>query len=332
MKISVCIATYNQAAYLEQSIKSVFTQTLQPFEVIVSNDCSTDDTKLILDRLSSEYKNLKVIHQPINLGMVKNTNVCLKVATGDYVVKLDSDDYLLPDYIEELSLLLDTYPEAGYAHGSVQEIDGFGKNGTIRTLFRKTGFVDGDTALKSCVKGYKVAANIIMFRRSVLSGANYITSNVDFAEDYYLSAQIAALGFGNVYNEKILSCYRVWADNGNVRQKRKLNEINGLRIIFEEVIQPAFTLKGWNAEITAKARARFANKQSSCLGWTIYSNEEKKELEKAIFQLSNGLITHVYVKIYKLGYGEVIHFYQALLNWLKQIAKSILLSRNKIST
>ena len=325
MKISVCIPSYNQAAYIEQSIRSVFAQTLQPNEVIVSNDCSTDETKSILDNLSKEFEKLKVIHQPINLGMVKNTNHCLKLANGEFIVKLDSDDYLLPPYVEVLSSLLKKYPEAGYAHGAVQEIDVHGKNVIVRKLFRKTGFVDSSTALKSCVKGYKVAANIIMFKKEVLSKVNYTTSDVDFAEDYYLSAQIAASGYGNVYSEEVLSCYRVWADTGNIRQKRKLDEINGLRIIFEKIISPAFISKGWNTAILDKAKASLASKQASCLGWSTYSDKEKRELESAIVQLSNNYKTHIYVWIYKNGYGITINYYNDLQNLLKQRAKRILL-------
>lgn len=325
MKISVCIPSYNQAAYIEQSIRSVFAQTLQPDEVIVSNDCSTDGTESILDNLAREFEKLKVIHQPINLGMVKNTNHCLKLADGEFIVKLDSDDYLLPQYIEILSSLLKEYPEAGYAHGAVQEIDVHGENVVIRELFRKTGFVDSNTALKSCVKGYKVAANIIMFKKEVLSKVNYITSDVDFAEDYYLSAQIAALGYGNVYSEKVLSCYRVWADTGNIRQKRKLDEINGLRIIFEKVISPAFISKGWDTATLTNATANLASKQASCLGWSMYSDKEKQELESAIFNLSNNYKTHIYVWAYKSGYGNTINHYYKLQNLLRQKAKRILL-------
>ena len=324
MKISVCIPSYNQADYIEQSIRSVFAQTVQPCEVIVSNDCSTDGTKLILDNLAKEFEKLKVIHQPINLGMVQNTNHCLRLANGEFIVKLDSDDYLLSQYIEVLSSLLKEYAEAGYAHGAVQEIDVHGDNVVIRKLFRKTGFVNSDTALKSCVKGYKVAANIIMFRKEVLSKVNYITSDVDFAEDYYLSAQIAASGYGNVYSEKILSCYRVWADTGNIRQKRKLNEINGLRIIFEKVILPAFVTRGWNKVIISKAMTNLANRQASCLGWNIYSDKEKQELEKAIFQLSNNYKTRIHAWVYKSGYGNIINYYLESQNWFKQKVKRIL--------
>ncbi|MDB5009966.1 MAG: glycosyl transferase, partial [Mucilaginibacter sp.] len=59
--VSICICTYNQALYLEQAVRSAFQQTLLPIEIIVSDDCSTDETPQVLKRLSEELPLLKVI-------------------------------------------------------------------------------------------------------------------------------------------------------------------------------------------------------------------------------------------------------------------------------
>src|SRR5690606_11449056 len=114
----------------------------------------------------------KVVSQPTNLGMVKNTNTCLRMANGDLIVKLDSDDYLLPEYIQRLASLMVKYADAGYAHCAVNEINAVGHKLKTRILNRKADFKDADTALKESVHGYKVAANIIMFRKDVLEKVN----------------------------------------------------------------------------------------------------------------------------------------------------------------
>src|SRR5690606_22294684 len=111
--------------------------------------------------------------------------------------------------------------------------------------------------------------------------------NVRFGEDYYLSVSIASAGYGNVYDEQALACYRVWSDTDNVRKKRKLNEINGLRIIFEEAIIPRFQRKGWDLRPTDKARANFAKRQADCLSWNLFSKEELSALESALLKLSS---------------------------------------------
>ena len=258
MKVSVCIPTFNQAAYIEQTIKSCTQQTLKPFEILVSNDCSTDNTLEVLKRLSQEISILKVINQPGNRGMVPNTDAVLRAATGDYIVKLDSDDYLATTYIEKLSGLLDEHSSAGYAHGAVQEINGKGEFKKQRILARKTGFHDSDKALRNSIYGYQVAANIIMFRRSALEKVGFITAETNFAEDFYLSAQLAAANYGNVYFSEVLSYYRVWEDDGKVRQRRKLAEIIALRKVFEEVIEPAFKKRNWGMEKLYASKVSFA--------------------------------------------------------------------------
>ena len=85
MKVSVCIPTYNQSLYIEQAIQSAAQQSHPPFEIIVSNDCSTDGTAEILEKLAKEIPSLKVFNQPVNLGMVPNTNAVLRLATGEFI-------------------------------------------------------------------------------------------------------------------------------------------------------------------------------------------------------------------------------------------------------
>ena len=307
--ISVCIPTYNQANYIE---------------IIISNDASTDHTKNILDKLLTRVSNLCVVNQPINLGMSKNTDVCLRAAKGNIIVKLDSDDYLYPDYIKELSSLLNKYPEAGYAHANVHEVNEEGNIIKVRSLFRTIEYQSSEDALKSALKGYRVAANIIMFRKEALQKVGYIQSYQNFAEDYFLSVAMADNGFGNIYCNKILSGYRVWSDAGQVRQKRKLAEINGLDYVFKQGIVPAFAKRKWNLHPTKKAQENFACAQADCLGWSIYNETEKKELKQALLQLSNSKKTKAYIWAYLNGYGSFLQLYKNSITDVKKVIKKLL--------
>jgi len=329
LRISVCIPTFNQEIFIEQSIRSALNQTIPPFEIIVSNDCSTDGTRETLDKLSGEINILKVINQPQNLGISKNTNFCLRQATGDFIIRLDSDDLLSPDYIKLLSEELYKYPEAGYAHAAVNEIDENNNFLKERRLIRKPGFVNGEVALKASLNGYRVAANIIMFRKSALEKVGYISSGINFAEDYYLSAQLAAAGYGNVYSENVLASYRVWADIGKVRQKRKLEEIYGIRSLFDEVIEPAFKARGWGLAIVKSAREKFAINQSNCLGWSIYTDQEKIPLITALSGLSDTKKSRFFIWLYKKGYGVFPESYSKLNSKIKGFGKNLLLNLTK---
>ena len=225
MKISVCIPTYNQENFIEKAVKSAFNQTHVPSEIIVSDDCSTDGTQLVLQKLAIEIPILKIHRQSVNQGIAKNTDYCLRAAIGDLIVRLDSDDYLSPEYIKRLSALLRNCSNAGYAHCAIQEVDESGNFLKERRLFRKEVCQSADDALKAAVFGYRVAANVIMFTREALARADYLKGGANFAEDYNLTASISSMGFANVYDSEILAYYRVWADAGKVRQKRKLAEM-----------------------------------------------------------------------------------------------------------
>lgn len=323
MEVSVCIPTYNQSQYLTQAVRSAYNQSIKPIEIIVSDDCSTDDTSAVLDMLLKEIPLLKVIRQPINLGITGNTDSCLRLAKGEYIVRLDSDDCLSSQYIEKLSALLIKYPEAGYAHAAVQEVDQYGNYLQKRQLARKSGYQDSIAALKSAIKGYRVSANIIMFRRKALKKVDYMLNRPSSAEDYHLSASLAANGFGNVYLNETLSYYRVWIDTGKARLRRKLMEIVGIYKVYHEILEPAFVERGWSLRGINKSRTSVASVQADCLSWDVYTDEEKVQLKEALNKLSSSPKARGIAWLYLNGYGRFLDIYSGISFKLKSRFKQI---------
>jgi glycosyltransferase involved in cell wall biosynthesis len=327
--VSICIPTYNQSAYLERAIRSAYNQTYKPKEIIVCDDCSTDETRFVLERLTSEISILTVFYQPINLGISKNVDTCLRLASGDFVLRLDSDDILYPEYAEKVLGLMTEFPDAGYGHVAIQEVDQHDRKNTIRQLFRKAGYYSADEALRAASKGYRVAANIIMFRRSALEKVGYITTKVDFAEDYLLSVNIAAAGFGNVYLDEVLAAYRVWTDVAKVRQRRKLAEIKGIYGVFKDGLEPAYTKRGWDHRELEKRRADLAAGQADCLGWDIYTPAEKREINDVLLELSSSPKVKTLIWFYSNGLGAVVSILSKLIAAPKMLAKKAIIKFNQ---
>lgn len=309
--------------YIEMAIKSVLHQTISIYEIIVSNDCSTDSTRLVLETLEREIPIIKCVHQPFNLGMVKNIKAVMEMAQGDFIIMLDSDDMLKPDYTEKLLKQLILHPDAGYAHAAVQQIDQFGQIQKIRNLSRISGYESSNAALKKASKGYKVAANIIMFRREALEKVNYAPSPINFANDYYLVTSITSAGFGNVYLDVILSEYRVWVDSGKIRKKRKLIEISGLCLVITDVLEPAYKARNWSVIPILRLRKSLAIQHADCLGWEVYTDSEKKELRYAILQLHSSWSVKAVILLYLNGFGFIIDFYKYLGRSFKFILKTL---------
>lgn len=98
--ISIIIPIYNPGVeLLKKCLDSVLSQTYVKFECIAINDGSTDDTPLILDNYAKLDNRIKVIHKN-NGGPSETRNKGLKIARGEWVVIIDSDDWIEPDYIE----------------------------------------------------------------------------------------------------------------------------------------------------------------------------------------------------------------------------------------
>jgi glycosyltransferase involved in cell wall biosynthesis len=328
--VSVCICSYNQVLYLEKAIRSAVMQTIPPTEIIVSDDCSTDGSSILLDQLSLEIPALKVFHQQVNTGIAKNTDFCLRQATSEFVVRLDSDDLLLPHYVEELMSALLKHPNAGYAHAGVQEINERGAELRIRKIFRNQLYESGDKALRKSIDGYRVTANILMFRRSALSKVDYMAGRPNFGEDYHLTAALSSAGFGNVYLNQVLAQYRVWTDVGKVRQKRKLNEIIGIRKVFDDVIEPGYLMRGWNTNSLRNKRAAFACNHADCLGWNVYNEEEKNEILVELRKLSSSFKVDLYCLMYSRGYGWLAGIPSDLVSYIKSLIKPSMLKLNRV--
>ena len=99
-KVSVLIAVYNAERYLRQCLDSVCSQTLRDIQIICIDDCSTDASVQILDSYAADDARIEVIRMPKNCGQAVARNEGLKVADGDYVMMLDSDDWLEEDAVE----------------------------------------------------------------------------------------------------------------------------------------------------------------------------------------------------------------------------------------
>lgn len=93
--ISVIIPTYNRKDMLLRAVESVLMQKYSNIEIIIINDCSTDETKNYLDELSTNIQIVRVINNSINMNAGYNRNLGFREAKGDYVVFLDDDDYYI---------------------------------------------------------------------------------------------------------------------------------------------------------------------------------------------------------------------------------------------
>lgn len=92
-KVSVIMAIYNCSNYLEQAISSITQQTFTDWEFIICDDCSSDNSYEQAIRKAACDNRIKVIRNEKNSSLAPSLNRCLQLAKGEYIARMDGDDY-----------------------------------------------------------------------------------------------------------------------------------------------------------------------------------------------------------------------------------------------
>lgn len=129
-KISLIIPTYNVEKYIFETLQSVKNQTADPnlFEVIIVDDCSTDNTPFIIEKEIKDMTNVIYKRKEVNEGTSVARNEAIELSNGEYIALLDSDDLLEPIAIESTLKLIKNHPDAAYFYSKYKRIDAKGNS------------------------------------------------------------------------------------------------------------------------------------------------------------------------------------------------------------
>lgn len=186
--ISIIIPVYNVEPYLRYSINSVLAQDYRNFEIILVDDGSTDGSGAICDKYALECGIISVIHKK-NGGLSSARNAGLEVAKGDYIMFLDSDDYLHPKALSVLSKVAKQYlgtfdyiqflyKEVSTYHTSFENIDKVESAMTTSKaeLFDKL-FKLGGVGASACTKLYrKEVFDNLKFKEGIIHEDELLTT------------------------------------------------------------------------------------------------------------------------------------------------------------
>lgn len=201
--VSVCIPNYNNAKYLDACIQSALAQTYQNTEVILVDDCSTDNSLEIAKKYEAE---IRVLQNSTNLGQPKNTNKCIKRSTGKYLVILHSDDFLLPHFAEKLVHILENYPNVGMAIGERMETDEAGIPTGIAPFYKTSCVIPGERQAKVFMMASVLPCQVL-FRRETFEKAGGVDERYIINLDGLLWFKCALVGdVGYIQNP--VSVYR----------------------------------------------------------------------------------------------------------------------------
>lgn len=193
--VTVVVPCFNQGAFVEDAVVSVFQQTYASWEVVVVDDGSTDpDTQAVLAGL--DYPRVRLIRQE-NQGLSGARNIGIGEARGRYVVPLDADDELAPAFLETLVAALETNPEAGYAHCYAELF------GDVEAIWMPRPFNPYQELLSNSVVGC-----VVLRRDAWEQVGGYDETLLEGNEDWDLWLRLLEHGWGQVMVPEALFRYR----------------------------------------------------------------------------------------------------------------------------
>src|SRR5579864_1688288 len=204
-RVSVFVQAYNTARYVGECLESILRQeSTYVREVFVIDDASTDGTSEEVARF--ERAGVRLVRHARNLGATATANEGYAAASGEFVIRLDSDDRLRPGFFAALVPALIETPTAGLAYSDIAVIDDRGHVSAERVLGRESGSSVKDEFFALLVENYMPAPATVV-RRTALAPLLPIPSTLSFV-DWYITTGVAER-WACAYVDAVLADYRV---------------------------------------------------------------------------------------------------------------------------
>lgn len=216
--ISVVIPAYNNEKYIDKCLNSIINQTYGNLEIIIINDCSTDNTEEIILKYKNKDERILYLKNDKNIGVGPTRNRGIEVSKGRYIYFLDSDDYIEPDCLEELyNAISEEYSFSCMTKG-YKEI-----NGEIIPHSRSCEELMLLQSPSVCIR---------LFNKKVIQESNIRFSSLKIGEDLELVFKLMIYNNKISYVGKSLYTYVIHEDSSIRRyNKNQLDVINALESV-----------------------------------------------------------------------------------------------------
>lgn len=256
LKVSILMPIYKVEQYLEKTLNSIFTQTYQNIDYVFVNDCSPDNSLQVLkdtiEKHGVEESRYTIINHEQNEGIAVSRADCIANAKGDYVLFVDSDDWIDPDMVQ---ILLDATDNGGIdIIGS--DIAGDHLDGKVSYHHEKYGETCRDNLIKCLNYDINTVLWKLLIRRSLFDNFT-ITPHVDIVEDYIISVKLYyyAKSFRAVpkamyhyvqYNQTRVSLQRLRSINNHIKGVQEVEAFCREKGIYDDVVEEKLLLRKFN--------------------------------------------------------------------------------------
>ena len=198
--ISVALCTHNGERFLEEQLRSILSQTLQPDEIVLSDDASTDGTVALAERILAEHPSvrLRVLRNGSPLGVTKNFEQAVSTTTGELVALSDQDDVWEPERLQRYAAEFAARPTLLLLHGEAELVDAEGALMGVRLFDAldtnpwELDRIRSGRAFDALVRRNLALGASVVFRRTLLEHA--LPFPVSWVHDEWLAIIAAAIG------------------------------------------------------------------------------------------------------------------------------------------
>lgn len=190
-KITVCVPTYNRADLLRGCLASLVAQTFTDIDILVSDNCSTDDTEAVVRGVRDPR--IQYVRTEKNTGPVANINSLVSRATGEYVIVAHDDDVYLPECLAREADLLDRHPSVAMVHCAAMLMAADGRKTRLIRAYPSTVVRPGHQEFERYVEGHNVVCSTAMVRRSMYDAAGLWDTRY-LCTDFHLWLRMALHG------------------------------------------------------------------------------------------------------------------------------------------
>jgi len=181
--VSIVTPSFNQGAYIEDTILSVLNQTYPDIEYIIIDALSTDSTPFILDKYENHPRVSRIIREK-DEGQADAIEKGFRMAKGEIVGWINSDDILAADVVEKSVRCFKENERVGLTYGDIVMID---SHGNSMNIYKPHPFLDTDYLLNTSYFVYQPGS---FYRKSVLESAGYLNRNLKYCMDLDLWLRI----------------------------------------------------------------------------------------------------------------------------------------------
>lgn len=229
-KLSIIMTAYNVADYISSSIESVIAQTNENFNLIIVDDCSTDQTQKIIRTYEKKYDWISVVCHQENLGVSAARNTGLAKASGEFVTFIDGDDWVEPNYVDHfLTTFKDkdvdmvtcgffNQTETGKTKNKVvkRQSSIVGRDEVVKQIIKMTGSVMGYTWNKAYIRSI-IQDNDLSFQ-----------TDLDLMEDQVFNVEYATLA-RKFYIDNV-PLYHYISRKGSITQKFAMENVRDVGV------------------------------------------------------------------------------------------------------